>query len=458
VIDYESPNTIDVLFVGSSHIYTNVNPITLWSEQGIASFNYSGSGQTIWNSYYYIVEALKRQKPSIVMLDILQVGSKFENDFTDYPRQIAYSTFSPSLNKFNMINAGVEPENRLQWNIDLMFYHTRWKNITADTLLRTRENYFAESFFRYKGFATQGMETTVQPAELNTALYPVSDETTELAEKNLLYLMKIIELSKTRGFKLVLIKTPTAAFHLTPISNTVKAIAEENNIDFVDFHYNHHRDSMGLDYLTDYYDLNHLTMLGSEKFSSYLAKYIKDNYDVTDRRGDPTYKSWDETADNYLHYRAKEMSIYSADLPSYLEAIKDFNRDLIFITSVKDDASERMGPINNSLSPIGVTTDFSGKFRYSYISVYEPSSGYLYEEISPDKLEKVILKNELPINIEVASAGQSSGDFASIIINGVEYSKNQRGLNIAVYDKVTKAVIDYFSVDTCGDETYTVNR
>ena len=49
---------------------------------------------------------------------------------------------------------------------------------------------------------------------------------------------------------------------------------------------------------------------------------------------------------------------------------------------------------------------------------------------------------------DVVSAGYECGNECSIKIDGKEYGKNQRGLNIVVYNHVTKAVVDSVCFDT----------
>ena len=49
------------------------------------------------------------------------------------------------------------------------------------------------------------------------------------------------------------------------------------------------------------------------------------------------------------------------------------------------------------------------------------------------------------------------GDYSSIVIGDVEYSVNQRGINIVVYDNQARQVIDTLGFDTHAREM-TVRR
>ena len=73
-------NKIDVLFLGSSHVHCNVNTQLLWDEYGMAAYLMTGAEQPIWNSYYNLKEALKTQKPKLVVLDMF-CPSRFYDDF-----------------------------------------------------------------------------------------------------------------------------------------------------------------------------------------------------------------------------------------------------------------------------------------------------------------------------------------------------------------------------------------
>ena len=68
---YDLPeNSVDVLVLGSSHAYQGINTAVLWKEFGYSAFNLCGAAQPIWNTYFYLEEALKTQTPKVIILDI----------------------------------------------------------------------------------------------------------------------------------------------------------------------------------------------------------------------------------------------------------------------------------------------------------------------------------------------------------------------------------------------------
>ena len=65
----QEKDTLDVIFLGSSHAYLGIQPMQLWEEYGIASYNLCSAEQPFWVSYYTIKEALKTQHPKVILLD-----------------------------------------------------------------------------------------------------------------------------------------------------------------------------------------------------------------------------------------------------------------------------------------------------------------------------------------------------------------------------------------------------
>jgi hypothetical protein len=322
-IQREVPFTIDVLFVGSSHIFAGINPSVLWLDKGIAAFNYTSANQPLWNSYNYIIETLKTQSPAIIVLDVFYVYRYYENGYAPN-QQYIFWTFPFSANKINMVNTSVKPEERVSGLIDLLFFHTRWRDINIDSLPYTGRAYAEKSNFRYKGYWVNEGFTAIGdiPATYNSFVYPSTTDTGELHEKNLLYLVNIIELTKEKDIEFILIKTPTAMpfenENEQKAYNTVGEIAVAYQIPFIDFNKDEHREAMGFDFATDAYDNNHLNASGAEKLSKYIAAYLKANYDLPDRRGNPAYSSWDEAAEGYFAHEAAaradmEASIMEAD-------------------------------------------------------------------------------------------------------------------------------------------------
>ena len=45
-------DTVDVLCVGSSHVYCGINPVQLYNDYGIAAYDLAAGSQAVWYSYF----------------------------------------------------------------------------------------------------------------------------------------------------------------------------------------------------------------------------------------------------------------------------------------------------------------------------------------------------------------------------------------------------------------------
>lgn len=81
----------------------------------------------------------------------------------------------------------------------------------------------------------------------------------------------------------------------------------EEIVDSYGYHYlnlNDYVEEMEIDFATDYYDGgSHVNASGAEKCTAFLGEYISSNYNLEDKRGDDTYRTWDEA---YEYWQAEQ--------------------------------------------------------------------------------------------------------------------------------------------------------
>lgn len=104
--------------------------------------------------------------------------------------------------------------------------------------------------------------------------------------------------------------------------------------------------------------------------------------------------------------------------------------------------------IRQKLNNLGLTEEI--EIQKSYIGIVDDCN-CIYNETSDNK---IIFDDFIEnVYLHVESAGCNAGCYASIIINNREYSRNTRGLNIVVYDKLRDIVIDTITFDMVNQYT-----
>ena len=142
-----------------------------------------------------------------------------------------------------------------------------------------------------------------------------------------------------------------------------------------------------------------------------------------------------------INYIGKE-----TDFLTYLKILN--NDNLIIFISIKDEGSKYLDQESlQLLKELGLKTDLSDKDHYAYYAIIENGT-VITEECEKAQIDTSgsILSED--IDYSIISAGYSDGNVSSIILNDTEYSRNERGLNIVVYDSVRDKVLDSVAFDT----------
>lgn len=284
---YNSPeNEYDVMFFGSSNAYCSFNPLVIWNKTGVKSYVFATQQQPVWATYHYIAEALKTQSPKLAVVDILMF-SKNDEYYDDGVNYTFCDNMPLSKNKIELICASAPPEDRFNLACRFMKYHSRWNELTEADFTYRKSDMHDYS----KGYYVLTKEYPDAVKSDTSAVFTSAD----LSRKNAEYLNKIIDLCKTRGVELMLVKTPsnsTAAE--TEYYNTVSNIAAENGIFYAD--YNQCYDKIGLELKKDFYDDTHLNIRGAEKFSEYFVDTV-DFFSGKTRSDDSWLSDWEKYSD-----------------------------------------------------------------------------------------------------------------------------------------------------------------
>ncbi len=290
---YREKTNNDVLFVGSSCVYNGVNPILLWENHGIASYDRANSSQTSWISYFMIKDAMIVSDPKLVVLDLNFFRN--EDDYVDEPsNRKTFDGMRISATKFEALKASMAPaEDMIDYVVPIFRFHSRWKYMKQEDL---RYLYYRPDV-TYNGFLPND---SVQGAAEERD--PYREEARRLSPRNAACLTDIIRLCRDQRVPLLLIKVPTHQPKWgAQFTNDIHQIADRENVTYLDFDY--YADEIGLDYSVDTADGGgHLNRSGADKFTVYLGNLLTKYYVLPDHRTDPVYAAvWQEKCERYYH-------------------------------------------------------------------------------------------------------------------------------------------------------------
>ena len=287
--------TLDVLYLGSSHAFSSISPEDIYKKYGITGYVQGSSCQKLWQSYYYLEEALYTQHPQVVVLDTFMAldggaqSEAFNREAIDKLR-MSPAKIKSAWTAFQMNPDG---EDFISYIFPAFRYHDRWKELSRQDY----EYMFLPSNAPAKGFLARFGSVS---CEFNSSDYesknPEVQPLNSLCEKNL---NRIKNLCDANGIDLVLVKYPTCLWNIYN-SLTLQSWADNNNVTFLDFNADEVlRNELNIDWNTESLDGgNHLNYDGAMKVSDWIGKYLADNYHFSDKRNDPQYNIW-ETDYNY---------------------------------------------------------------------------------------------------------------------------------------------------------------
>ncbi|MCQ2527176.1 MAG: hypothetical protein MJ130_10460 [Lachnospiraceae bacterium] len=280
-------NLIDVVFVGSSHVYCGIYPSILWSEHGVSAFDLSISGQDINSSYHSIVELLKTQSPKVVFVDIYGVLYDGYNNTGNLYRNAL--SLRPSINSYNLITDLVGKDEAMSYSTKFPVIHTRYTELKRFDFQTNPVNIYSRGEVFYMCIAEQS------PDNFNTSEIT---EIGELNDTNKAWIDDLILLSKENNFKLIFFVAPTRMTDSHQVQlNAATAYATEQGIACYDF--NRYPELLNIDLNTDFKDYAHLNYNGARKLTSWFGTWLCENTTIIDHRGDDSYYQWNMDAHLY---------------------------------------------------------------------------------------------------------------------------------------------------------------
>ena len=301
-IRYEKSDTIDVIILGNSHANNAFLPMELWNDYGYTGYSMTMMAQTFPLVYYSAKDAIKLQHPELLVVDLFAATS-YSNNFDNMHKTIDNLTFSTRI---QAIQEFVHEEKRMEYLFPLYLYHDRW----ADLEIKD----FIPYFLRYtpKRNARKGATLVtdwIACEEPTEALeYAYNGEKVELSEDALYWYGRLKELCDENEVELLFVVVPYEApvggtvggtIDQMKMYNAVEGWCSENSVRYLNLFRN--LDEMEFDYGTDMQDVSHVNILGAEKVTEAVGRYIAQNYDITCGWDDEdTSALWDNFYELYL--------------------------------------------------------------------------------------------------------------------------------------------------------------
>ena len=435
---YEDKNTIDVLYVGSSSMMAAVSPTMSWDEYGFTSYNMYSWSQPVWTSYHYVKEALKYQKPKVVVVEGfgLTYGKSYMDtaNFDKVSNQFSL-LMRPSLNRLQLALAMRKSQETKVGFIDnyisLVSYHSRWKTLEESDFRKVLENQYSTVKGFGPIFTTEAIEPHPYPDNISPQpMYKYSQE----------YLEKLIALSKKEGFKLIITVMPYQLIDGEfEIYQSAKQICSENNVEFINYNEPDIYKSIGFDFSKNMAEHAHVNLSGAKLITHHLGGIISKEYLSQKNYSPKTIEKWN-TASEVQNRDFANMSLrLSLDITDFANKLKE-NKDYITVLATQGNLNQLgVEKAQTAFENLGLPTDFLTKNNQNGLFILD-GDNHIFAKTSAGQTIEAEYKWE-----DLTVKASSSLEKCEIFIGKDNAAKNRNGINVVVYDKQSKKMIHSIS-------------
>lgn len=280
----------DVFFMGTSRVLDGVQPMELWRDYGITSYNMGNNSENLETTKWVLDIAMDTHKPKVALIDVYYVDRKVTDAWAFSFRHLFLDEIPLSRKKIECVKATLPKSEWTEFLMPFSLYHGRWEEILSG---KTEEMVICRPFAMGAELRAQ-RETPgiafVRTKEMNTAEMEGKDS-----------LRRIAALCRENGVEPVFMAIPAPISEQEQMNvNSVQLVADELGVPFINM-----LDVEDLvDFDSDCYDaLGHLNPDGASKVTAYLGQWLSEHFDLEDKRSQAAYAHWNENLSAYETYR-----------------------------------------------------------------------------------------------------------------------------------------------------------
>ena len=451
-------DNVDVVFVGTSATYTSWLPYRAWDEYGITSYDYATSISMI-GAEVGTIRYIQHRQPD-TKLYVIDIRSYLKSDGDGHIPVAKTNTMSYSFDRiytildcYNLIEDKSTVGSPLNHIFDILANQSNREALGDDNNWSYINNDVPSKYLGCD-IISKHMVVDEPPAwvedEANVGAY---------AERSIRHLL---EYAQKNDIEILFTLIPYGITEeQIKKANRMEKIIEEYDGNYLNMCSNHA--PYDVDYSKEFYNPRHVNILGAQKYTHYLGKYILDNFDIADHRGDEKYAEWDTYLEDAYKAEAKaekeieesiqrkaENSAFMANLSDTDDFYEWFNRaslaeDLSIFMVAHGSVPKVTGDTENLFSNLGFADE--KKDYYHWIS----SCGDI-DDADKDTVEGTIDARESNWTVT------QTNDAGSIVIDGRECSLQKNGINVVAWDDNKAEIVDLFTLVSDGNGGLKIER
>ncbi|MEY8304275.1 DUF1574 family protein [Anaerosalibacter bizertensis] len=244
------PNSIDLVFIGSSHSYCTFDPEIIDNALGTNSFNFGSPLQHADSSYYILKEILKYHKPKAVVFEIYwdMIDDEFELKQADtvinainnneFKREFIYNVFPINeMIKYVFRPVRFQQDMFSYWNKKLVENVEKY----IEPIEKKQNNVEGVSHYKSKGFIYSDIIIPEEKFYKTNQFIGFDGAKWDFNNTQKSYVEKLVQLCNKKDIKVVFVTAPVANISMEHINNydilhnKISNFAKKLDVPYIDY-------------------------------------------------------------------------------------------------------------------------------------------------------------------------------------------------------------------------------
>ena len=283
----EPKDSLDVVMLGASELYTGFSAPLAWQQYGFTSYPLAVSSMPSCLYDSMLTETMRRQTPKVVVVEINGFLYDFNQDETDTGLHKWLDNIPMSRNKAQTIIKYVPKDQQSSYFFRLEKYHDTWNEPeiwagpARQRLTMTRTGYSLTKAFE--------VIPKVETGDREVKSLKLSAENEQM-------LRSFCERARALGVENVLfVRFPHRTVLTDPtVLPKLGSIVQEYGYTFLNC--DEQLDSIGLELNQDFCDNEHMNVFGMQKFTAWFGRYLSEQYSLPTSHNDKITTEWERCA------------------------------------------------------------------------------------------------------------------------------------------------------------------
>lgn len=290
----EKEDTLDAVYLGASTTYAYWSAPLAWERYGIAVHPFNCPKQPFEAMEYLIREVRKTQPDALYIVPITSVNDDDDDGLSDIKIHYVADYMPLSPNKIRMVRTlggymGLSWTEQMEFLFPFIRFHSRWSELQKKDFTNSLDGFKGASYYNNFLFTSTDISSSYRTTERTGILSGITQDALDS-------LMEYCDAEQINVLFIAIPNAQTNEYRQAQI-NSIKETVQARGYSVLDMR--SAVEEIGIDLTKDYYNERHTNIHGAIKVTDYIARYLVENYDFEDKRGNQVYSSWDEAYDKY---------------------------------------------------------------------------------------------------------------------------------------------------------------